>query len=79
MQNLNVLKYYRIIYKECKQIKSYNFKDFFIRKLRYDFLNPVNKNKLSEEDLQLRLAETRRIRRLQNLYFELNDKGLSSQ
>jgi len=78
MQNLNVLKYYRKLFKECKEIKSYNFRDFFIRKLKYDFKNEVStveNNKSSKindnkKDLEEKLNEIIRIRKLQNLYFE---------
>jgi len=85
MQKLNVLKYYRLIYKECSEIKSYNFRDFFKRKLRYDFDVRINPNinhstkegkTINEKDLQLKLEEMKRIKVLQNLFFQ-NEKDVN--
>lgn len=51
---------------EANQINDYNFRSYFTRRATEDQANP---DSVSEQDLQERLEQMKRIRAVQNLYY----------
>ena len=52
----------------AEEIKDYNYRNYFVRRLKEDMTLPEAEQE-SVEDLNERLAQLRRIRTVQNLYF----------
>jgi hypothetical protein len=58
---------YRDFLKEARKIKNYNYQQFAIRKIQYDFRETTEK---SRENVLQSLLQLQRIRVLTNMYYQ---------
>jgi hypothetical protein len=63
--NIHILKNYRRMLKLANTMNSYNFREFFKRKILGDFRSGHN---FSQNELELKYEELKRIITVQNLY-----------